>query len=98
MQKAILKIFENIRCNIFCILSLFRYVKCQNNFVKVKIDKYENKKFTFIIELKDIKNIPKIDLETGGTMYLQDDSKLWNLKGVRKFIKIKYERDNKRRI
>jgi hypothetical protein len=55
--------------------------------VKVKIDKYENKKFTFIIEIKDIKNVPKIDLETGGTMYLQDGSKFWNLKGVKKFIK-----------
>jgi hypothetical protein len=58
--------------------------------VKVKIDKYENKKFTFIIELKDIKNVPKIELETGGTMYLQNGSKIWNLKGVKRFILKKY--------
>lgn len=68
-------------------LSLFFYIKCQKNFLKIKIDKYENKKLIFIVHLKSIKNVPKIELETGGTMYLQNGSKFWNLKGVVNFIK-----------
>lgn len=70
-------------------MMLLSYVKCQNNFVKMKIDKYDkdNKKFIYIVHLKNIGNVPKIEIKNGGTKYLQNRSKIWALKDVIKFIK-----------
>ena len=77
MSNYMIKIYKFL----LLYLSFLTYIKCQNNFIKIK---YYKGKYT--VYLKCNNKIPSIELESKASIYMQNRTKLFNLKHILKFM------------